>query len=64
MGRALQETTQREFAIVGGPGCFTLALGVIYGRRLTSPDESLWIELKMNGCYTPPRELISSYQIL
>ncbi|KAF3327431.1 dirigent protein 22-like protein [Carex littledalei] len=53
MGRALQLTSPREFAIVGGTGVFTLAQGVIYGRRLSSPDDSLWIELKINGYYTP-----------
>ncbi|KAJ1700424.1 hypothetical protein LUZ63_000203 [Rhynchospora breviuscula] len=51
MGRALQLTTPRQYAIVGGTGVFTLAQGTIYGRMLSSTDESLWIELKIFGEY-------------
>lgn len=53
MGQALQLTSPREWSIVGGTGVFTLAQGQVYGRRLSSPDDSLWIELKIYGYYTP-----------
>ncbi|KAJ4747811.1 Dirigent protein [Rhynchospora pubera] len=56
MGRTLELTTPREFAIVGGTGVFSLATGQIYGRRLSSPDESIWTELKILGYYTPMKK--------
>ncbi|KAJ1703295.1 hypothetical protein LUZ63_003074 [Rhynchospora breviuscula] len=57
MGRGLQLTTPREFAIVGGTGVFSLATGQIYGRRLSSLDENeLWIEFKIVGYYTPMKK--------
>jgi Dirigent-like protein len=55
-GKAKQLTTSREWSIVGGTGIFTMAQGVVYGRRLSSPDESLWIELKIYGYYTPMQQ--------
>ncbi|KAJ4730695.1 Dirigent protein [Rhynchospora pubera] len=57
MGRALQLTTPREFAIVGGTGVFSLATGQMYGRKLSSLDENeLWIEFKIVGYYTPMKK--------
>ncbi|KAJ1690682.1 hypothetical protein LUZ63_014837 [Rhynchospora breviuscula] len=57
MGRALQLTTPREFAIVGGTGVFSLATGQMYGRRLSSPDENeLRVEYKIVGYYTPMKK--------
>jgi Dirigent-like protein len=53
MGHSLELRSAREWSVVGGTGVFTMARGVIYGRQLSSPDESLWIELKIHAHYTP-----------
>ncbi|KAJ3698802.1 hypothetical protein LUZ61_002507 [Rhynchospora tenuis] len=51
-------STKVEWSIVGGSGNYTLAKGVIYGRMLSSLDDSTWIELDILGYYTPMQKPI------
>ncbi|KAJ3700504.1 hypothetical protein LUZ61_004209 [Rhynchospora tenuis] len=47
-------STKVEWSIVGGTGNYTLAKGIVYGRMLSSGDDSVtWIELDILGYYTP-----------
>ncbi|KAJ4756784.1 Dirigent protein [Rhynchospora pubera] len=55
MGRWTPEmSTKVEWSVVGGTGNYTLAKGIVYGRMLSTGDDSVtWIELDILGYYAP-----------